>query len=455
MLRQENIKKLIQKGFDLELISFELNIPIEQLRQHRLELQKERSTPKENFGQNSKEKQNPYVKIKQMREKYRKLYFGENTLGDEIVQQEEISEQDIEAIRKIIATIENKIQEMKSLPISGKRGITINILSEMRNIKNYSPISLNEAEKLYLLMCSEEIKKAFVKTTRDSLFLQVSRHKKFLATQLAIAIEKAERSIDSLEDLEKLSKKISFTMAKDYPMTLGTVNYAITARINAMKKKQLIDRINNIPESIMLIAKQLVDGKIDIQDARIAINEEVEKREQNKLATTKFSLNKEQERAQVLIQIRTAISEKSSELYIQDPMSTILKIQELCGGELGLSIRAVVKNLINHQDFERAKAICDEFSRKSKDDERAKEYIKYIRALRDEIRNSEIGNFIMRMLKSTDTLEAVELFRTVEKGLEMGNVKLEAISLGKDRDGIKTITLADIWQQEIKKEKQK
>ena len=455
MLRQENIKKLIQKGFDLELISFELNIPIEQLRQYRLELQKERSTPKENFGQNSKEKQNPYVKIKQMREKYRKLYFGENTLGDEIVQQEEISEQDIEAIRKIIAIIENKIQEMKSLPISEKRGITINILSEMRNIKNYSPIPLNEAEKLYLLMCSEEIKKAFGKTTRDSLFLQVSRHKKFLATQLAIAIEKAERSIDSLEDLEKLSKKISFTMAKDYPMTLGTVNYAITARINAMKKKQLIDRINNIPESIMLIAKQLVDGKIDIQDARIAINEEVEKREQNKLATTKFSLNKEQERAQVLIQIRTAISEKSSELYIQDPMSTILKIQELCGGELGLSIRAVGKNLINHQDFERAKAICDEFSRKSKDDERAKEYIKYIRALRDEIRNSEIGNFIMRMLKSTDTLEAVELFRTVEKGLEMGNVKLEAISLGKDRDGIKTITLADIWQQEIKKEKQK
>ena len=36
----EEIKKLIQNGFDLELMSFELDIPIEEIMQYKLELEK-------------------------------------------------------------------------------------------------------------------------------------------------------------------------------------------------------------------------------------------------------------------------------------------------------------------------------------------------------------------------------------------------------------------------------
>lgn len=35
-------------------------------------------------------------------------------------------------------------------------------------------------------------------------------------------------------------------------------------------------------------------------------------------------------------------------------------------------------------------------------------------------------------------------FELIEKGLKMGNVKLGSISLGKSKDGLRTITLADI-----------
>ena len=41
----------------------------------------------------------------------------------------------------------------------------------------------------------------------------------------------------------------------------------------------------------------------------------------------------------------------------------------------------------------------------------------------------------------------------IEKGIKMGNVKLEEISLGKSQDGLRTITLADIWTDEKQKEK--
>ena len=44
-------------------------------------------------------------------------------------------------------------------------------------------------------------------------------------------------------------------------------------------------------------------------------------------------------------------------------------------------------------------------------------------------------------------------FELIEKGLKMGNVKLGAISLGKSQDGLRTITLADIWTDENQKEK--
>ena len=37
----DEIKKLIKNGFDLELISFELDIPIEELIQYKLELKKQ------------------------------------------------------------------------------------------------------------------------------------------------------------------------------------------------------------------------------------------------------------------------------------------------------------------------------------------------------------------------------------------------------------------------------
>ena len=49
--------------------------------------------------------------------------------------------------------------------------------------------------------------------------------------------------------------------------------------------------------------------------------------------------------------------------------------------------------------------------------------------------------------------EEKSYFELIEKGLKMGNVKLGAVSLGKSQDGLRTITLADIWTDENQREK--
>ena len=66
----EEIKKLIKYGFDLDLISFEFDIPIEDIKQCKLELEEKRKNDLNKKRSTKKVVKNnqPDSKIKQMRE---------------------------------------------------------------------------------------------------------------------------------------------------------------------------------------------------------------------------------------------------------------------------------------------------------------------------------------------------------------------------------------------------
>lgn len=142
--------------------------------------------------------------------------------------------------------------------------------------------------------------------------------------------------------------------------------------------------------------------------------------------------------------------EKSEQYHIENPETTVMQIQELCGGELEQAIRTVVKNLTGIKDFERAKKICDKFSGEDKESQIAT----YMRRLKKEIRNDEISDIVLKGINMNGTEEEDRAyFELIEKGLKMGNVKLNVVSLGKSQDGLRSITLADIWTDENQKEK--
>ena len=137
--------------------------------------------------------------------------------------------------------------------------------------------------------------------------------------------------------------------------------------------------------------------------------------------------------------------EKTQQYHIESPETTVFQIQELCDGELVQAIRTVVKNLTSIKDFERAKEVCNKFSSKDK----GSPLSMYIRRLRNEIRNDEISDIVLKGINMNGTEEEENLyFELIEKGLKMGNVKLSEVSLGRSQDGLRSITLADIWSDE-------
>ena len=164
---------------------------------------------------------------------------------------------------------------------------------------------------------------------------------------------------------------------------VGAVKSRIGNKILKINQKIIFDRIrNDVPTDIAFIIMEIANGTLDIEIANEIIDKEAQKRVEEK-PKTRFSLTEEQEKKQILIQIRTVLMEQPEQYHIENPTVTIKQMQKLCGGDLEQSIRIVVNNLIYSKDFERAKEVCDRFSIKDNDNQ----IPKYIRTLKNGIRN--------------------------------------------------------------------
>ena len=445
MRNKEQIKKLIKNGFDIKLISFELDIPVEELIQYKMEIEQSKESNKANS------------KITQMREKYKKLYFRSNNI--EIERPQSLSEDDIELIKNVITEIEKKVEEIKHYRSSTEnkhflikqlRYPAYGIIGELKKIEEYD-LPLDLGEQLYSLMSSKEVDSLNV---NSNIGYSIGNHKRKIACKYAKAIELEHYDIEDIETLSLLQRKITGELIRENPIQIESVKRKVISKISSIQQQNAIKRIkNNIPENIKSIIQDIANGNVDIQNANRIIDEEARRRVESK-QKTRFSLTEEQERKQVLIQIRTAIIEKAEQFHIKDPESTILQLHELCGDGLEQSIRAVVKNLLAQKDFETAQAICDNYYNTSRIADKESEFTKYLRGLRNEIRHAKLGDIVMKLINMVGSPEEEEkCFVTLEKGLKMGNVNLRAISLGKSKDGVKEITLADIWEEEKQKSK--
>lgn len=446
----EEVKKLIKNGFDLELISFELDIPIEEIKQCKLELEtmKQPNSTKTYSAKEiiDSENKQAHSKMQQMKERYKKLYFTSNKI--EVKQPKELPRQKVEQINSVIAEIEEIVESIKKLPKKERRKEVNEILPKLKQIEEYQ-LTIEQAEKLHYILQSEELKKLNSSIT-DKIDFYMNRSRKIVIKKLAEAIDIAQAQSDELEELKGLERKLTMGMQQNNQIVVGAVKSRIGNKISKIIQQKAIDRIrNDVPEDIEFIIREIANGTLNIQIANKIIDKEAKKRVQKK-PKTRFSLTEEQEKRQILIQIRTVLIEKSEQYHIENPEKTILQIQDLCGGELEQAIRTVVKNLTNVKDFERAKEVCNKFS--SKDNESLLSV--YIRKLKKQIRNDEISDIVLKGLNMNGTeREERTYFELIEKGIKMGNIKLGAISLGKSQDGLRNITLADIWVDENQKEK--
>ncbi len=459
----DEIKELIQSGFDLELISFELDIPLEDIKQIKQKIDKQESTKKskrysysEIVSNRNKE---AHQKMQQMRERYKNLYFKSNKVDN--VKQKQLTEEEIEIINSCITKIQNSIEEIRDISKYERRKNVANILEEVKKIQNY-PLTIEQVEKLNILMDVEELtkssffydvknlKKYNLSNAISNIIKKINKYQRIIDRKLVEAIDIAQSQTEDLEELKALKQKITTEMEIENEILIGSVKSKINNKISKIQQSKALERIkNDIPKSILEIISNLANGTVDIEKAKKIIEEEAKKRVDSKPKTT-FSLTEQQEKRQILIQIGTAIREKSDRFHVVNPETTIYQIQELCGKDLGQAVRIVVENLISRKDFEEAKRIYNKFSGKDKGDIIAT----VMKDLRLKIRNAEISDIVLKGINTQGTEEEErEYFELIEKGIKMENVKLRAISLGKSQDGTRNITLADIWTDENQKEK--
>lgn len=442
---KEEIKELIKSGFSLQLISFELDIPTKRLEQYQREIELSKrlkynqgNIQDRNIPIKSNQKNHTDLKMRQMREKYQKLYLQSDSVEEKTMK--ELSEKEIECINSVIKVIEKAIEEMKDCSKKERRKVARNILLEIKKIEKY-PLTIEQAEKLIFLLRAEELKEINI-DVNDKTEASINRARKRNIIKLAEAIDIAQAQEERLEELEKLKRTITIDLIKEEPNFIRLVESRIRNKILKMQQQKIKERIRNeIPSRVIMIIVALTNGTLDIKEANIIIEEEAKKRVESK-PKNKFSLAEEQEKRQILSQIKTAIIERAERYPINNPEKTIQQVQELCGGELGQALRTVVKNLVARKDFETAKEICDRFYKQNKENQSAK----YIKILRSEIRKEEIADMVLKGINMRGTPEQESAyFDLIEKGLQKSKIKLSSVYLGKSKDGTKNISLADIW----------
>ena len=387
-----------------------------------------------------KENKKAISKMDELRENYYHLYYT----GDSSILQDEVAltQQQIELIESVIQKVDETIDKIGDISKTEKRRFAIEILKEIRKIEKLQ-LTVGQAQNLLTLLKSAKLNKVNV-GFNDNTDAYVWKARKIFTKNLISAIDIEQCKTTDIDDLKLLQRKITTEIEKENLILAKTVRDRIGNRIMEIQKQNAIERIkNDVSSEIDQVIRKLASGKLDdIEEANIVIEEESKRRFENK-PKNKFSLTEEQEKNQLIIQIKKCLREQAEVYPIENPEITIQQLTDLIGGNFADVINIVGQNCIINRQFEKAKAICDKYEEK-RDDVPQKSYIK---RLRDDIKKAEIAEMILKSINKRGTVkEENRTFELIEEGLRRANIKLGAITLGKNQEGTKTITLEDIWE---------
>lgn len=452
---REEVGKLVASGYDLDLISFELDIPMKLMSQYKMQIEPTKQIKSKNvqkLGTIGESKAS--LDMQQLRKKYMQLYLMNNTGTARISNQ--ISEQEIEFINSKIEVFEDKVKQIKDLLkdtpndkqeqseiLRKRRKIADEILVDIKEIKE-NKMTVEQLEKIIQILDSDELKNLRI-SSKDKIDSYMKYTRKIMIRKFAQVVKESLIKVTQLEDLKNLYRKLSKLTTQEYEMTVESAKTMIDSKIRKIQEARVIDKfVKSLPKDLIPIVENLASDTIDIDSARELIKIEAKKRMESK-TKTKFTLTEEQERERILMQIKNVLMEEGEKYSIINPENTILRVQELCGSSLQDSIRVVVKNFIQRGNFEQARQICKSFSMRDKEGTMSRS----IRRLECEINSAEIGAFVLKGINMKSSLEnEAQFFNLIKRGLENGNVSMQSISLGKSKDGLRNITLADIWSKE-------
>ena len=235
----EKIKRLIKNGFDIELISFELDIPIEEIRQLKMGMENQGIIHIKRYSYDEIiRNMKAHNKMEKIRGRYRELFYRDNQENN--IEIRELSQEELNKINKAISNIQDILEEAKKITEiteNKRRKVAAVILEEMKNIQDYQ-LTIEQIEELNRLLQSEEL---------NRLNLEVDMYiiKKMMIRKLVVAVDIAQSKTNDIDELISLGRKITLQMPIKNQILVGTVKSKIDNKITSLQQQKAIERIRN------------------------------------------------------------------------------------------------------------------------------------------------------------------------------------------------------------------
>lgn len=335
---KDEVKQLIESGYDLDLISFELEIPMELISE--CKTQKEPAkTMKSGITQDkkSKDKSQSAFNMQQLRNRYRQLYLSSN--AGMVTIPSGISKQEMELVNSEIQGLEDKKNQIKELlektPSSQqkqydilrkKRKIADEILVSIRELKGRK-MTTEQSERIIRLLDSNELQNLRI-SSKDRIDSYARNLRRAMLRKYAQSVQSTITQVTQLEDLKDLYRTLSELTTQEYEVAVESAKIKIDRKITKIQQEKAIELYRiKVPKYLITIVEDLASDTIDIDATRKLIEIETKKKMESG-TKNRFSLTREQEKEQVLMRIKNTLIE--NKYNIVDPENTILKIHELC-----------------------------------------------------------------------------------------------------------------------------
>ena len=437
-----SISKLVDKGYDINLVSFEFDIPVQRIIDYRRMIQIEQA--KDRYPFRSRES-----KIQIMRRKYYSI-IGAKSDNKEI-HEKKLTEEENKQINSAIAKIEECVENIREAEPKEKRRMVVIILGEINKIGDYN-LTINQIEKVLKLLNSNELKTIPLLSFHDKIYSSINSAKMRIIQKYVETIDYEQSTTNDLDRLQRLEMKLMSNdlLKNGNILSISTLRSQITTKIERLKKESVINNLReNVPESISKIISEIVDGTVDIEKAKVVIEEEAINRVESK-PKTKFSLTVDQEKNQIAHQIKRIIVERADKYRIKNPELFLKQIVEVCNLDDENALSTLIRNLIGRKEYNEARKLCDTIPLK---DEKGN-IRTYLRTLRKEIVIAELSDTVLKSIKISRPFEEENAcFDFIKEGLRKVDLSPRVIILSKSDDGMKSITLEDVWPEELQNSK--
>lgn len=433
-MENKEILVLIERGFKPETISYEFNIPYEQIQKVLLE-KEERASKRE-------------TEMDKIRRRYFEIYDPEDMKVRFKVPSVKQLASYIEADR-IIDEIEQKSKNVDEKSKKDKRTTLIEMLNDLKTLDKYR-LSFDQIERLVFIIEDKKWENLSLRRG-DKINILLSKARSSISSKMSLALSDELKEVTDLDGLQNIRARIARISreTKSANYRIGVVDSNISQQIQKINLQRATYNLrNNISPAIEALIKSTANGTMNIEEANKIIDQESERRIKSGVKS-KFSLSKEQQKRQVTIQIRTLLSERGDIYPIQDPNKALEDLSQLSKDvDRRQLFNIVAQNMLAQRRYDELATFCDQFIQTKRFDEVESEISKTAREKKKEIAYKKIGDMVVDRIKTSSNEQEDEIFiKLLKDKLTKENIALTKIKLGRIKGGSKEITLAEIMPQ--------